>query len=119
MHAEFPATWETPKTGKRETMTMIEVHEGTQEYTQAVKEFEESLSKRNIKFSVRKVQRIENRTEYSKHMALQEILCFRHKKKPLVKRLFHGSGLESLQLIAVQGFNRNFAADVNGNLVIV
>ena len=41
----------------------------------------------------------------------------KHKKEPIVKRLFHGSKQESLELIAVQGFNRNFAADANGTLL--
>ncbi len=114
---EFPVTWETLSCGKRETMTMIEVQEGTEEYAHTIKEFQESLPKRKIKFSIEKVQRIENMTEYCKHVALQEALSVKHKKEPLVRRLFHGSRKGSLQPIAVQGFNRNFAADANGNLV--
>ncbi len=94
---------------------MLEVPKGTQEYTDAIKEFEESLTKYKLKFSVEKVERIENRTEYNKHMALLKAIRDKHKKNPPVKRLFHGSKLDSLQSIAFQGFNRNFAADANGN----
>ncbi len=96
-------------------MTRIEVDSGTPEYIEAVKEFKESLRKVGIKFSIKKVERIQNITEYAKHVALNDSIRVKHKKDPLVKRLFHGSRKESLEPIAAQGFNRNFAADANGN----
>ncbi len=95
-------------------MTTIEVESGTPEYVEAVKEFEESLTKGGVKYSIKKVERIENIIEYAKHVALKESIRVKHKKEPLVKRLFHGSRQESLVPIAVRGFNRNFAADANG-----
>ncbi len=105
--------------GKRdqEPMTMIEVYSGTPEYVEAVKEFEESLTKRGVKYSIEKVGRIENMIEYAKHVALKDSIKVKHKKEPLVKRLFHGSKQENLELIAVRGFNRNFAADANGTFL--
>ncbi len=114
--ADFPPTWETPHStgGKREPMTRIEVDSGTPEYIEAVKEFEESLRKGGVKYSIEKVERIENITEYAKHVALKDSIRVKHKKDPLVKRLFHGSKKDSTVPIAVQGFNRNFAADANG-----
>lgn len=96
-------------------MSMIEVQKGTQEYMDAVKEFEDSLTKYKVNCSIEKVERIENKMEYNKHMAMHKAIRDKHKKEPLVKRLFHGSQQDKLQLIAAQGFNRNFAADVNGN----
>ena len=96
-------------------MTRIEVDSGTPEYIEAVKEFEESLRKGGVKYSIEKVERIENITEYAKHVALNDSIRVKHKKDPLVKRLFHGSKKDSIVRIAVQGFNRNFAADANGN----
>ncbi len=89
---------------------------GTPEYIEAVKEFKESLTKGGVKFSIEKVERIENITEYIQHVALNDSIRVKHKKDPLVKRLFHGSRKENLIPIAVQGFNRNFAADANGTL---
>ncbi len=103
--------------GKRERMTRIEVDSGTPEYVEAVKEFEESLTKGGVKYSIEKVERIENMIEYAKHVALKDSIKVKHKKEPLVKRLFHGSKQESLEPIAVQGFNRNFAADANGTFL--
>ena len=87
---------------------------GTPEYIEAVKEFEESLRKEGVKYSIEKVEKIENITEYVKHVALKASIRVKNKKDPLVKRLFHGSRKKSLEPIAVQGFNRNFAADANG-----
>ena len=87
---------------------------GTPEYIEAVKEFEESLTKGGVKYSIEKIERIENITEYAKHVALKDCIREKHKKDPLVKRLFYGSKKDSTVPIAVQGFNRNFAADPNG-----
>lgn len=114
---EYPPTWEPDpqqQAGKKEAMLMFEVTSGTPEYSNSVKEFEECLNKHNYKFTIEKVQRIQNRIEYSKHVTLRDSVQEKHHKKALVKRLFHGSKQDSLQLIAVQGFNRNFAADANG-----
>lgn len=112
LRPEYPSIWETIRSGKAESM--VEVQKGTQEYTNAVKEFEESLAKHKGNFSIEKVQRIENRIEYGRHTAVYRSIREKHKKEPLVKRLFHGSKQKSLELIAVRGFNRNFAADANG-----
>ncbi len=113
--SDYPLTWKTSSlSGKTEAMNMVEVPKGTQEYANAVKEFEESLAKLKGNFSTEKVQRIENRIEYGRHLAVYRSIREKHKKEPLVKRLFHGSKQESLELIAVRGFNRNFAADANG-----
>ncbi len=114
---DYPHTWETPRSGKK-PLIMLEVQKGTQEYIDAVKEFEESLTKNKIKVSIEKIERIEKKTEYGKHMALQKAIRDKHKKEPEVRRLFHGSKQESLKLIAFQGFNRIFAADANGNNVL-
>ena len=95
-------------------MLMFDVPPGTQEYCESVKEFEECLNKHNWNFTIEKLQRIQNRIEYSKHVTLRDSVQEKHHKKALVKRLFHGSNKDSLQLIAFQGFNRNFAADANG-----
>ena len=119
--ADFPPTWESLQQNVKkssENMQMFEVDQGSQEYADAVKEFEESMNKWGYKFSIEKVQRIENRVEYTKHMALNESFKEKYQKRDvLVMRLFHGSKFASLQLIAVQGFNRNFAADANGKVL--
>ncbi len=93
---------------------MLEVDKTTPEYVDAVKEFEESMTSRNVNFSIERVERVESKAEYSKHMALQDAIRVKHKKEPKVRRLFHGSRQDKLHLIAVQGFNRIFAADTNG-----
>ncbi len=116
--AEFPPIWVTPlASGKREPMTGIKVDSGTPEYVEAVKEFEESLTKGDVKYSIQRVERIENMIEYAKHVALKDSIKVKYKKDPLVKRLFHGCKQESLVPIAAQGFNRNFAAVENGMLL--
>lgn len=94
-------------------MHMFPVAAGTQEYQNAIKEFEETV-KPHYNVTVMEVKRVQNRNEYAKHIALEQAINRKHGKPVVTKRLFHGSKQESLDLIAHQGFNRNFAADANG-----
>ena len=92
---------------------MFPVATGTQEYQDAIKEFEDTV-KQHYSVTIVEVKRVQNRNEYAKHIALEQAISRKHGKPVVTKRLFHGSKQESLELIAVQGFNRNFAADANG-----
>lgn len=90
---------------------MFPVAAGTQEYQDATKEFEDTLKQEH---TIVEVKRVQNRNEYAKHIALDKAISRKHGKPAVTKRLFHGSKQESLELIAFQGFNRNFAAAANG-----
>ena len=99
-------------------MHMFPVVTGTQEYQDATKEFEDTV-KPHYNVTIVEVKRVQNRNEYAKHIALEQAINRKHGKPVVPKRLFHGSKQESLELIAVQGFNRNFAADANGMYYII
>lgn len=96
-------------------MHMFPVAAGTSEYQDAVKEFEDTIKRQH---TIVEVKRIQNRNEYAKHIAFVDAVTMKHHGSPVDRRrLFHGSKQESLELIAHQGFNRNFAADANGELL--
>ena len=111
---EYPSTWEDEplKDGKSVTMHMFPVVAGTPEYQDAIKEFEDTVG---IAHTIVEVKRIQNRNEYSRYVALRDAIQRKHNKPVATRRLFHGSKQDSLELIAIRGFNRNFAADANGN----
>ena len=111
---EYPPTWEAEplnKDGKPVTMHMFPVAAGTPEYQAAIKEFEDTI---RITHTIIEVKRIQNRNEYSRYIALRDAIQRKNNKPVVPRRLFHGSKRDSLELIAVRGFNRNFAADANG-----
>lgn len=104
------------KDGKPVSMHMFPVTAGTLEYQEAVKEFEATIKRQH---TIVEVKRVQNRNEYAKHVAFVDSVAMKHGSSVDRRRLFHGSKQESLELIAHQGFNRNFAADANGELFIM
>jgi O-acetyl-ADP-ribose deacetylase (regulator of RNase III) len=110
---EYPSTWEAEplKYGKPITVHMFPITAGTPEYQAAIKEFQDTIGAAH---TIVEVKRIQNRSEYSRYIALRDAIQRKNSKPVGTRRLFHGSKLESLELIAVRGFNRNFAADTNG-----
>ena len=114
----FPSTWETqPKDtdGKVVPMHMFDVPQGSQEYEDALTRFYETTDRSTV--TVVSLQRVQNPNEYRKHMAFSEYVGTKYshqKKKVVVRRLFHGCREDVVKPIAVQGFNRNFAASANG-----
>lgn len=117
VYPSYPSTWEEEplKDGKPVTMHMFPVAAGTPEYQDAIKEFEDTIG---VAHTIIEVKRIQNRSEYSRHISLRETMQRKHKKNVAMRRLFHGSKHESVNLIAVRGFNRNFAADANGMMIM-
>ena len=109
-------TWEEqPKEGGRaKACHKFDVLAGTPEYQDAVREFEATIQ--STKYTIIKVQRIQNPNEYAKHCSFRETLQQKHAKKVEERRLFHGTRLDSVDAIAHQAFNRIFAADANGKL---
>ena len=114
-HLDYPSTWESEplEDGKPVTMHMFPVPAGSTEYQDAIKEFTDTIRKQP---TIIEVKRIQNRSEYEKHLVFRDTIFRKHNKPVAVKRLFHGSGEDSLKQIAHQGFNRNFAATANGKL---
>ena len=110
---EYPSTWEDEpqKDGKPVTMYMFPVTPGTSEYQAAIKEFQDTIGTAH---TIIEVKRVQNRNEYSRYIALRDAIQRKNNKPVVARRLFHGSKRDSLELIAVRGFNRNFAADANG-----
>lgn len=96
---------------------MFEVLMHSKEYQSAVKEFVATMH--GIQYNIIRLQRIQNPNEYVKHCSFLEVLRRKYEGKVLEKHLFHGTSIKSVAAIAHQGFNRIFAADANGMLVLV
>ena len=115
LHVDFPDTWEPqPEEGGRpKPCHMFEVLAGTAEFQEAVKEFEQTMT--GLKYTVVGVKRVQNPNEYVRHCAFRAALQQKYGKMKVEERhLFHGTREDSIYAIAVQGFNRIFAADANG-----
>ena len=100
--------------GEEKSCHLFTVPSGTEEYEIAVKEFRETMYGK--KFTIVKLERIQNFNEYSKQCAFLDVLKRKYSGDVLMKRLFHGTSSLSVEAIAHQGFNRIFAADANGEL---
>ncbi len=115
---KFPDTWAPqPKdaNGKEVTMHMFDVPEDSTEYKEVLDRFYETTDSSTV--TIISLKRVQNLSEYRKHMAFLEAISRKHYKKKIdVRRLFHGCGEKSIEPIAVQGFNRNYAATSNGML---
>ena len=114
--ADLPPYWQPlpVEKGEKKACHLFKVSSNTKEYENAVKEFRQTMY--GIKFTVVSLERIQNFDEYSKHCAFLDVLKRKYNGDVLVKRLFHGTSLLSVEAIAHQGFNRIFAADANGML---
>ena len=115
LHVDFPDTWEPqPEEGGRpKPCHMFEVNAGTAEFQEAVKEFEQTMT--TLKYTIVGVKRVQNPNEYVRHCAFRAALQQKYGKMKVEERhLFHGTREDSIYAIAVQGFNRIFAADANG-----
>lgn len=114
---QLPDTWEPQPQGSDGNdvpMHMFDVAPGSPEYQTALQKFHDTIGQMET-VTVVSLKRIQNPLEYRKHVAVEESIADKHHKpKVEVKHLFHGSKQDSIELIAVQGFNRNFAADANG-----
>ena len=112
--ADFPDTWEPqPEEGGRPIPChMFVVTAGTAEFQGAVKEFEQTMA--GFKYTIVDVRRVQNPNEYVRHCAFRAALQQKYGKKVEERHLFHGTREDSINAIAVQGFNRIFAADANG-----
>ena len=112
--ADFPDTWEPqPEEGGRpKPCHMFVVTAGTAEFQEAVKEFEQTMA--GLKYTIVDVKRVQNPNEYVRHCAFRAALQQKYGKKVEERHLFHGTREDSINAIAVQGFNRIFAADANG-----
>ena len=99
--------------GQENTCHMFTVSSDSEEYESALMGFKETMYGRE--FSIVNLKRIQNFNEYTKHCAFLDVLKRRYGGQVLLKRLFHGTSVHSVEAIAHQGFNRIFAADANGN----
>jgi hypothetical protein len=93
---------------------MIDVPQGSAEYQEALKRFNETIGQT---VTIASLKRVQNPTLYQKHTTLEDTTCKKYSKKKItVKNLFHGCAEESIKFIASQGFNRSLAAEANGML---
>lgn len=102
--------------GKEKSCHLFNIPGGTEEYECGIKEFKETMYGK--RFMIVKLERVQNVNEYSKHCAFLDVLKRKYNGDVLLKRLFHGTSSESIEAIAHQGFNRIFAADANGKVIL-
>lgn len=96
-------------------MHMFDVPESSSEYQEIVDRFSETTDLSTV--TVISLKRVQNPNEYRRHMAFEEAISrkYSHSKKKIdVRKLFHGCSEAVIEPIAVQGFNRNYAATSNG-----
>lgn len=90
----------------------VDVNNLSQEYSNATKKFEETMHV-NTKFTIIRVQRVQNPQEYYRYLGLKATWQSAGQIMQ-EKELFHGTKAESISAICASGFNRIFAAEANG-----
>lgn len=115
-NTDLPMEWShQPKdpSGKSQTCAFVDVNSYSQEFKDATQRFTETMDGSFSKFTIIRVQRVQNPQEYYRYLGLkaswQSTGRVIHEKE-----LFHGTKLESISAICSSGFNRNFAAEANG-----
>ena len=97
---------------------MFDVPQGSLEYDKALEIFSKTTDLSTV--TVVSLKRVQNPNEYRKHVAFLEAIerKYAHQRKKVdVRRLFHGCKEDAINFIAVQGFNRNYAATANGEVM--
>lgn len=108
---QIPDTWEPqPKdsNGREVRMHMFDVSKDSPEYKEKLKGFFDTIGNT---VTVVSLKRIQNPDKYQEHAVLLKSITKKYPelKSIDVKYLFHGCREETIEDIAIQGFNRNYA----------
>uniref|UniRef100_A0A673KLI6 Poly [ADP-ribose] polymerase n=1 Tax=Sinocyclocheilus rhinocerous TaxID=307959 RepID=A0A673KLI6_9TELE len=104
--SSLPSNWEDMK---GQSVVLIELNAGSQEFTDVEKEFR----KTGLSSNIIKIERVQNCSLWRNYMIKKEELEDKNKHKNNEKHLFHGTGPHTTDQINNQGFNRSFAG-MNG-----
>uniref|UniRef100_A0A672TDR8 Poly [ADP-ribose] polymerase n=1 Tax=Sinocyclocheilus grahami TaxID=75366 RepID=A0A672TDR8_SINGR len=104
--SSLPSNWEDMK---GQSVVLIELKAGSQEFTDVEKEFR----KTGLSSNIIKIERVQNCALWRNYMIKKEELEDKNKHKNNEKCLFHGTGPHTTDQINNQGFNRSFAG-MNG-----
>uniref|UniRef100_UPI0037E75BC7 protein mono-ADP-ribosyltransferase PARP14-like n=1 Tax=Semicossyphus pulcher TaxID=241346 RepID=UPI0037E75BC7 len=110
-NAALPSHWDDMKGN---LLKLFPVTAGTKEFT----DVETELTKTGLAANIISIERVQNTTLWQSYQLMKKQLEVKNQHQNNEKRLFHGTGANSIDLINTQGFNRSYAgahAAVYGN----
>ncbi|XP_073686373.1 protein mono-ADP-ribosyltransferase PARP14 isoform X1 [Garra rufa] len=102
----LPSNWEDMK---GQSVVVVKLTAGSQEYADVEKEFRRT----NLTNNIIEIERVQNSALWKNYMIKKEELEDKNKHKNNEKLLFHGTGPDKTDQINNHGFNRSFAG-MNG-----
>ncbi|TMS03766.1 Poly [ADP-ribose] polymerase 14 [Larimichthys crocea] len=107
----LPSHWDDMK---GDLLKLIPLTAGSKEY----KDVETELTNKNLHANIISIDRVQNPTLWQSYQLMKKQLEAKNKRTNNERRLFHGTGAKSIDLINNQGFNRSYAgthAAMHGN----
>ena len=119
--SDYPHEWSpqpNDSRGNPKIVHFVDVPRTDHEYVEATNRFLTTLG--GQKYVIIKVQRIQNPAEYTRYHSLKTSWEAIHGPGVVKEKLlFHGTQESSVMPICSQGFNRSFAAEANGKIIVV
>ncbi|KAM9360379.1 protein mono-ADP-ribosyltransferase PARP14-like [Symphorus nematophorus] len=100
--ASLPPNWEDMKGDLIKRCNLIA---GSNEYSDVTKE----VTKTGLAANIISIERVQNTTLWQSYQLMKKQLEVKNNHKNNERRLFHGTGAKSIDLINKQGFNRSYA----------
>ncbi|XP_038559136.1 protein mono-ADP-ribosyltransferase PARP14-like [Micropterus salmoides] len=100
--AALPPHWDDMK---GDLLKLFPLTTGSQEYN----DVETEVKKIGLAANIISIERVQNSTLWQSYQLLKKQLEVKNKHKNNERRLFHGTGVKSINLINNQGFNRSYA----------
>ncbi|XP_073770751.1 protein mono-ADP-ribosyltransferase PARP14 isoform X2 [Danio rerio] len=100
--SSLPSHWENMKGN---SVILVKLKAGSKEYTEVEKEFRRT----GLTFKIIEIERVQNSALWRNYMIKMNELEDKNKHKNNERRLFHGTGSDTTDLINNHGFNRSYA----------
>ncbi|XP_070760235.1 protein mono-ADP-ribosyltransferase PARP14-like isoform X2 [Enoplosus armatus] len=100
--AALPPHWDDLK---GDLLKLFPLASGSKEYT----DVETEVQKTGLSANIISIERVQNATLWQNYQLMKKQLEVKNKHTKNEKRLFHGTGANSIDLINKQGFNRSYA----------
>ncbi|XP_035513982.1 protein mono-ADP-ribosyltransferase PARP14-like, partial [Morone saxatilis] len=100
--AALPSHWDDMK---GDILKLFPLAAGSKEYNDVETEFQ----KTGLSANIISIERVQNTTLWQSYQLMKKQLEVKNKHTNNEKRLFHGTGAKSIDLINKQGFNRSYA----------
>nr|XP_017213521.2 poly [ADP-ribose] polymerase 14 isoform X1 [Danio rerio] len=100
--SSLPSHWENMKGN---SVILVKLKAGSKEYTEVEKEFRRT----GLTFKIIEIERVQNSALWRNYMIKMNELEDKNQHKNNERRLFHGTGSDTTDLINNHGFNRSYA----------